>query len=318
MGLFPTTITTRCSISIIFVASLIAIVCGNALAASQSSADELSVADAARLLAKDTKRLSDARSDLLQARNERLSVSNKQHRLRRQIEVRLVEIYKYGGSTTSVAQAAASGGIKEMSSSLDALDVVAKNDKEALSRWTRLVNRSQELAKEEVKLSKVIAQSESSVKQGRIRLSKAEARAAAEQAEAIRMARIADSPLLPRVVNPETTTASTDQGSGGDSLSMSSQPVGYMQSGIASMYADSFSGERTANGEKYDPNAFTAAHPSLPLGTWVTVTGPSGSVAVRINDRGPFVGGRIIDLSRAAAEASGVIGIAKVAISVQA
>jgi resuscitation-promoting factor RpfB len=76
------------------------------------------------------------------------------------------------------------------------------------------------------------------------------------------------------------------------------------QTGEASRYADSFEGESTANGETYDPAALTAAHRTLPFGTMVTVTNRANGkqVRVRINDRGPFVEGRIIDLSRAAFE----------------
>ena len=127
------------------------------------------------------------------------------------------------------------------------------------------------------------------------------------------MARIQDSPLLPKVGNPEVTAVQAEEGSNPSA----SQPIGFQQSGTASVYHDSFAGEQTANGETYDPNAFTAAHPSLPFGTWVTVTGPAGSIQVRINDRGPFVGGRVIDLSRAAGAAIGV-SLDSVTISVAA
>lgn len=75
--------------------------------------------------------------------------------------------------------------------------------------------------------------------------------------------------------------------------------------GFASWYAGKFQGRRTANGEIFDTNLMTAAHKTLAFGTVVEVThiGSGRSVEVRINDRGPFVEGRVIDLSRAAAEA---------------
>ena len=84
-------------------------------------------------------------------------------------------------------------------------------------------------------------------------------------------------------------------------------------SGIASVY----SGGGTASGERMNPGAMTAAHRSLPFGTIVTVTNRNNgrSVAVRINDRGPFVHGRVIDLSPAAARAIGVSGLAPVSLS---
>ena len=85
-------------------------------------------------------------------------------------------------------------------------------------------------------------------------------------------------------------------------------------SGIASVY----SGGRTANGEHAAAGGLTAAHRSLPFGTLVKVTNRHSqrSVVVRINDRGPFVGGRVIDLTPAAARAIGFSGLAPVSLSV--
>jgi rare lipoprotein A len=79
------------------------------------------------------------------------------------------------------------------------------------------------------------------------------------------------------------------------------------QVGTASWYGEQFQGKQTASGEPYDMREFTAAHPSLPLGTFVRVTNlkNGSSVVVRINDRGPVVDGRIIDVSYNAAQALG-------------
>jgi len=81
-------------------------------------------------------------------------------------------------------------------------------------------------------------------------------------------------------------------------------------SGNASWYGPGFAGRLTANGEIFDPSQLTAAHKTLPFGTRVRVTNLNNgrSVDVRINDRGPFKPGRVIDLSRAAAERVGMIG----------
>ena len=86
-------------------------------------------------------------------------------------------------------------------------------------------------------------------------------------------------------------------------------PMPKLDGGTASYYGRRFHGRLTASGETFDMNAFTAAHPSLPFGSMVRVTNPrnSRSVIVRINDRGPFVEGRVIDLSRAAAKEIGLI-----------
>lgn len=90
----------------------------------------------------------------------------------------------------------------------------------------------------------------------------------------------------------------------------------YQNCGGASWYALN---SRTANGERMNPSAYTAAHRSLPFGTRVTVKNMRNgrSVTVRINDRGPFVRGRIIDLSKAAARRIGMIssGVGRVCIS---
>lgn len=92
------------------------------------------------------------------------------------------------------------------------------------------------------------------------------------------------------------------------------------QTGKASFYADKFEGHPTASGEKYKHSKLTAAHKSLPFGTKVKVTNLANneSVEVVINDRGPYVDGRIIDLSRSAAEKLGFInlGIADVKLDV--
>ena len=85
--------------------------------------------------------------------------------------------------------------------------------------------------------------------------------------------------------------------------------TGSSQTGQASWYGASHHGLRTASGEKFDMNANTAAHRTLPMNSVVLITSlTSGkSVQVRINDRGPFSGGRIIDVSRAAAQRLGFI-----------
>jgi rare lipoprotein A len=80
--------------------------------------------------------------------------------------------------------------------------------------------------------------------------------------------------------------------------------------GVASYYGERFDGRRTASGARFDMHALTAAHRSLPFGTRVAVTNKANgrSVDVIINDRGPFVGGRSIDLSKAAAREIGMLG----------
>ena len=92
-----------------------------------------------------------------------------------------------------------------------------------------------------------------------------------------------------------------------------------VQVGVASWYGPGFHGNRTANGEIYDQYELTAAHPSLPLGTRVMVTNLENgrAVQVRVNDRGPFVDGRAIDLSYAAARTIGMVGPGTVRVRVE-
>jgi rare lipoprotein A len=94
-------------------------------------------------------------------------------------------------------------------------------------------------------------------------------------------------------------------------------PTQTASQGIASFYT---ADQQTANGEKFDTNALTAAHPTLPFGTRLRVTNVSTgkSVTVRINDRGPYIPGRVVDLSHSAASEIGMVdsGIAKVKLDV--
>ena len=98
------------------------------------------------------------------------------------------------------------------------------------------------------------------------------------------------------------------------------QPAPAAEEGLASWYGPSFDGMRSASGEIFDSGQFTAAHRTLPFGTKVRVrkVGSRDSIVVRINDRGPFVGSRIIDLSYAAARQLGVTdpGLFRVALEV--
>lgn len=93
-----------------------------------------------------------------------------------------------------------------------------------------------------------------------------------------------------------------------------------IEQGMASYYGDEFQGKKTASGELYDREAYTCAHQTLAFGTRVRVTNLKNkkSVLVRVNDRGPWVKGRIIDLSYAAAKDLGMIsdGIIKVKITI--
>jgi rare lipoprotein A len=97
-------------------------------------------------------------------------------------------------------------------------------------------------------------------------------------------------------------------------------PIGWSETGIASWYGVPYDGRRTSSGEIFDMHALTAAHRTLPFNTWLEVTNLDNGkrVEVRVTDRGPFVSGRIIDLSMGAAEKIEMVraGIVKVRLKV--
>lgn len=93
----------------------------------------------------------------------------------------------------------------------------------------------------------------------------------------------------------------------------------FRQRGMASWYGRAFHGRKTAMGERFDMKDLSAAHPTLPLPSWVRVTNArtGSTVVVRVNDRGPFAGNRIIDLSHAAADRLGFTNEGLVAVEVE-
>lgn len=102
-------------------------------------------------------------------------------------------------------------------------------------------------------------------------------------------------------VNPGTNQ---DYSVNGKTYRINQNPQNFSEVGIAAWYGDEAKGNRTATGESYDPDALTAAHPTLPLPSYVRVTNIANGrqIVVRVNDRGPYTPGRVIDLSRAAGD----------------
>src|SRR4249920_377784 len=102
----------------------------------------------------------------------------------------------------------------------------------------------------------------------------------------------------------------------GERYEPESTDVPIYETGLASWYGAPFHGRRTATGERYDMNAMTAAHKTMPLPSYALVRNPANGrqVVVKVNDRGPFVKGRIIDLSRAAARQLRIGGVAQVEV----
>lgn len=103
---------------------------------------------------------------------------------------------------------------------------------------------------------------------------------------------------------PINPGASQDYSANGKSYRIVKDPSNFSEVGLAAWYGDEAQGKRTATGESYDPDALSAAHPTLPLPSYVRVTNLANGrqIVVRVNDRGPYTPGRIIDLSRAAGD----------------
>lgn len=97
-----------------------------------------------------------------------------------------------------------------------------------------------------------------------------------------------------------------------DPLNAQASLGGRSFSGVASYYGAELAGRRTASGARFNPGGMTAAHRSLPFGTKLRVSHGGRSVVVTINDRGPFVRGRVLDLSHGAARAIGLRGVGRV------
>ena len=114
-----------------------------------------------------------------------------------------------------------------------------------------------------------------------------------------------EQPLIPA---PDAAADPSEQTTPGAALAIDEVPAQIIPGGVASWYGAQFDGKRTASGERFDPDEMTAAHRTLPFGSRVRVKSArtGKSVIVRINDRGPFGHGRVIDLSQAAAREIGL------------
>jgi rare lipoprotein A len=114
-------------------------------------------------------------------------------------------------------------------------------------------------------------------------------------------------------VNPGTNQ---DYSVNGKNYKIVKDPSNFSQVGLAAWYGEEANGNRTATGETFDPNAMTAAHPTLPLPSYVRVTNIANGrmIVVRVNDRGPYTPGRIIDLSRAAGDRLNISNNSKVRV----
>ena len=136
---------------------------------------------------------------------------------------------------------------------------------------------------------------------------------------------LARNAVLSTIVGLGLSAAATLQAAGGDRTTPTpapkqsqTKPHQWYQVGKASWYGGHFQGRKTANGERFDMHELTCAHRTLPLGSWVRITNVHNHkrVFVRVNDRGPMIDDRIVDLSYAAARAVGISGLGRVRIEI--
>jgi rare lipoprotein A (peptidoglycan hydrolase) len=225
---------------------------------------------------------------------------------------RAVEAYK-DGSASQLAILLSSQSMSQLFTLAEAQLASAEQDSDALTTLTRaqaevaanqdaIDEHKQRLLKAQVEIEGIASEIEQSLSTRRSTL----ARMTAEIDEIERQARMAAAlaahpgVALLRLLAPSGPSIGIPKGFVG---------TGVAFEGVASWYGPGFEGNHTASGDVFDPSLFTAASKELPLGTWLYVEHEGLGVVVLVNDRGPYVDDRIIDLSQAAAQAIGIGGL---------
>ena len=225
---------------------------------------------------------------------------------------RAVEAYK-SGSTTKLALLLSSQNLSQLFTIAEATLEAAEDDSEALARvvearrvaertQAEIDERKQAMLRKQAEVDAVVAEIAGHLAERRAALQvlTAEIRELERQARAAAALAAQPSEALLKLLGPAGPAPGIPDGFVGTGVSFE---------GIASWYGPGFEGNRTASGDIFDSSLYTAASKELPFGTWLYVTHGGRGVVVLINDRGPYVGDRILDLSRAAAEAIGIGGI---------
>lgn len=226
---------------------------------------------------------------------------------------RAVELYK-GGQTTRFAMLLSTGSLDELMEAAELAGVASELDASALedleaarssavTAQDRLDDRKQRLIAAQDEVEAVGADIEATIAERRARFAELNDDIDELEAEAARLAAQAEKRAG---AAPDFTLA----GAGpvrGIPKDFVSTGVGF--EGVASWYGPGFAGNPTASGDIFDPMGFTAAHLDLPLGTWLYVEYSGRGVIVLVNDRGPYITGRILDLSQGAAQYLGITGL---------
>ncbi len=277
-------------------------------------------------LNRDLARVVSLQSEIRDLKSQSRALKSERNSLTVVVEERLVALYKAGDASV-LDEFFNAGSFDAMTELANVSEMIERHNAREFDRFMRVVDEQKNTAKRMERARKDLEAARSQIKHDRRELWKAHKAAERAARRRARMAKVADSPLIPRALSPESVTSATASEKPQSRPEPTPEPTpanqavagsaGFVETGIASVYASYFNGKPTASGEPFDPGALTAAHRTLPLGSWVVVHGPAGSVLVKINDRGPFVSGRIIDLSPASARAVGVNGTAMVTVSGQ-
>jgi peptidoglycan lytic transglycosylase len=254
---------------------------------------------------------------------------------RRRYVASAVEVYKAGPSGRLELLLSARS-VSELATLAQATSTVAELDSGALERaeeagraaaqaQAKLDERKQRLLAERAEVSALAADIDGALDGRTAALDELTHEIAKLEAEARRRARIAAreareeaaEDALAQVLGPAPQPgAATGPGGPAGTIPPAFASTGVTFEGLASWYGPGFEGNLTANGEIFDPGKYTAASKELPFGTWLYVEYQGRGVVVRINDRGPYAGERILDLSQAAAQAIGLTGVGFVQVEI--
>ncbi|GBE57414.1 RlpA-like protein precursor [bacterium BMS3Abin01] len=269
--------------------------------------------------------LDQRRDDLADARMQLRDSEDRYNATLTLYEQRIAAIYKLG-SNEFVEVALSSDSFADAGTRISYLANISANDIKLVKRVKYeeeqvrvLHDRVDELKQEQAVgvetlkqqqryLEDQIRSGQQSIDRHREQLAQAEAR----EMEAVAMASSNNgsyTSLYDSLTSPSVLIAANEPPAG-------LEPSGVVFSGVSSWYGPGFHGNHTANGEVYDMFAYTAAHKTLPFNTWLKVTYNGRSVFVRINDRGPYIGNRFLDLSAAGARAIGLTGVGYVTAEV--
>ena len=269
---------------------------------------DLDIASAEQYLDQNRMKLADA--------NDRLSdAENEYDQTLKMFEGRLAEIYKLGGYD-AYSVLLSSDSFSEAVSRVNYLATISENDRNLVDRVRAEAEQVQTIHQQVDELKQAQAVDVKGMEERRAELQNridiGVKDINAENAQlALAQAREQQAAALMASAGPPAglDVSGSDPATVGVAPPSGLSPTGVSLSGVASWYGPGFDGQTTADGERYNMYAFTAANKTLPFGTWLKVTYGNRSVFVRINDRGPYVGDRFLDLSYASAQALGLTGI---------